>query len=347
MNKTVTLLEFLESSGATVRIHDMGRRIVKISREDFLKFEKMEIAYPFPLQQQAWFAMSITDKSVSDQPVIWFLRFPLDETGKLQQAGRDYFIHRLFEAAAASNENTDNQLSADALKDNPHVFKPREDRMAIFHARLSRKLKQPVSRYYAHTREYLSGKQGWEQWNFLGFQGIADLVERLDEDDNESLLATAIRHLPQQPLEAVCQCLENTPCPLSIATGILQRCEHELSLAHPIPSIPAHLIRAVCMSKSVTIRNQIVTMILQSPLASDPEILGAIAARSWEWLSHIENARLYLESLAQADQETFNHCLSDLLFMPGLREILLSVIRNPERSDKLAQTFSNMMKSYS
>ena len=346
MSKIVTLLEFLESTGAKVRIYDIGRRIIKIPRDDFLKVEKQEIAYPYPLQQQAWFAMSITDQTISKEPVIWFLHFPLDETGKLQQAGRDYFIHRLFEAAAASNEQNDSQLSADALKDNPHVFKPREDRMAVFHAVLSHKLRQPPSRFYDHAREYFSGEQGWEQWNFVGFQGIADLVERLQLDGNEQLLCNAIEHLPQQPLEAVCQCLENQHCPLSIAEALVDRCRQELAQTAPSASLLAHLIRAVSFTKSLTVRDRLIKLVMQSELSSQPDIVSAIAARSWEWLSGDDNTRQYLENLAMSDQDTFNYCLSDLLFMPGLRDVLLGVIRSPDRSDQLAQSFSNMMKSF-
>jgi len=346
MNKTVTLIEFLESTGAQIRIFDMGRRLSKIARDDFLKFENHQLSYPYPLQQQAWFALSMTTPAVSNDPVIWFLRFPLDETGKLVQAGRDYFIHRLLEASATAQENEAN-ASSDALKDNPHVFKPRDDKMAVFHARLSSRLKQPPSRFYDHAREYLTGSQGWGQWNFVGLQGIADVVERLPELDNENLLVNAIEKLPQQPLEAVCQCLENIQCPLTVAQSIVDRAATELALEQPSPSLIANLIRAISNSKALTLKNHLLENIMHQPLAIEVDILTAIAARSWEWLTDDDHARLYLEKLAQADQDTFNHCLTDLLFMPGLRNQLLGVIRSPERPGRLAKAFGNLMQSYS
>ncbi len=346
MNKTVTLLEFLESTGARVRIHDIGRRVTKISRTKFLQFETQQSAYPYPLQQQAWFAISMTDPADETEPVIWFLRFPLDETGKLQQAGRDYFIHRLLEASV-TKDTADTSAAADALKDNPHVFKPREDKMAVFHARLSHLMKQPPSRYYAHAREYISGQQGWEQWNFVGFQGIADLAEHLNEDGNEKLVSKAIDHLPHQPLEALCQCLENIRVPYVVAEALYNRCQKELCETTPDASILANLVRAISLSSSDTLRHQLISSVMQSGSGSQDEVVAAIAARAWEWLQDKDNASLYLENLSQSGQDTFNQCLVDLLFMPGLRDILLTVIRDPQRSDKLAQTFSNMMKNLS
>lgn len=335
MNNIVTLLEFLESTGAKVRFHEIGRRISKLSRDDFLKFEKQEISYPYPLQQQAWFAVNVQDESLGDEPVIWFLRFPLDETGKLLQAARDYFIHRLLDTAT------------DPLKDNPHVFKPREDKMAVYHARTARQLKQPVSRYYEHAREYLGGEQGWEQWNFVGFQGIADFVEYLDKDNNEALLCTALTHLPAQPLEAVCHCLENHRVSLAVSQALLARCEQELQSEQTDANRLANLCRAISQSVSANVKQQLIERVLNSAYGNSQEVVSAVSARCWEWLEKTENAVLFLNQLSRTPQEVFNQCLSDLLFMPGLRNTLLGVIRDPQRPQELGIRFGNMMQNLS
>ncbi|MGD2118065.1 MAG: DUF3549 family protein [Chromatiales bacterium] len=345
MNKTVTLTEFLEATGASLRFYDLGRRISKISRNDFLQFEKLELVWPYPLQQQAWFGLVMLDANQKAEPVIWFLRFPLDETGKLMQAGRDYFIHRLFEAATATR--TDNAATlADALKDNPHVFKPRDDKMAVFHARLAKTLKQPASRFYAHALEYFSGAQGWEQWNFVGFQGIADVSERLEEDNNTELLCNAIAELPTTPLEALLQCLENRAVPHVLAEALQQRLKQELEKDQPVVSTLAHLARSVACSQSQTHKNHMLKQLLQSRYGVQADILAAIAARVWEWLYKPTNTALYLEKLTQTPQDVFNNILADLLYMPRLREIIMAQIRHPQRPDQLALAFSNMMKQY-
>jgi hypothetical protein len=141
--------------------------------------------------------------------------------------------------------------------------------------------------------------------------------------------------------------MENIPIAVNMAQALMLRCEMELDKQTVEPGLLASLCRGISMTKSSSTRDQLLNSILQSPHANQPEVFGAIAARCWEWLHNPQHASLYLEKLSLSDQETFNHCLTDLLFIPGLRDTLLSVIRNPSRSDKLAQTFNNMMRSYS
>ena len=54
---SITLLEFLEQTGAQVRAYDIGRRIGTLGREQFLAFEKANAPYPLPMQRKAWFAL--------------------------------------------------------------------------------------------------------------------------------------------------------------------------------------------------------------------------------------------------------------------------------------------------
>jgi len=343
MTEVSTLLEFLESTGAKVKIFDIGRRLSNISRNDFLKIEKQHLPYPYPLQQQAWFGMSMLDPQVSHEPVIWFLHFPLDETGKLQLASRDYFMHRLFEAGVA--RQTDNpELSTDALKDNPHVFKPRDDKMAAFHARLAVKLKRPPSRFYAHSREYFSGQQGWDQWQFIGFQGIADMVERIADDDNHQLLLNAMPFIPASPLQAVCQCLENIPVSEKLAGVINQRLDHELNQANIDTANIVHLLRALAISPSLTHRQSAFRKVMHSPIAAHTDLLAAISARCWEWLYNDDSMPVFLNHAAHLPVNEFNALMSDLMFMPGLRELILKHIRSPQRTDALATAFQKMLR---
>ena len=362
MNSQTTLLSFLESTGLKVRVYDVGRRIQKISRKDFVKFEQQNLAYPFPLQQQAWFALSLNEKGKHFEPVIWFLRFPLDETGKLVLASRDYFLHRLLEAnvnQAGVNQTGLNQASMTgqsvqsgqavsdlALKDNPHVFKPRDDKLAMFHAILTYSVKAPASRFYEHAKNYFSGSQGWDQWNFVGFQGIADLAARFREDNNEQVIADAIEHLPEQPLEALCQCLENVSISMRISKALQERLDLELALSQPNASLVSFLCRAVSFSESTTISNDMLKRVLSSSIASNPEIVSAISARSWQWISEQTHARLYLDALADAEQETFNACIADLMYLPGIRNSLLTVIRDPQRPDSLGEKFGRFMQEF-
>ena len=198
----ITLYEFIEQTGAQVRSYDIGRRVGRLDRERFLAFENASAPYPLPMQRKAWFALVQLPDASPDHPVIWFLRLDLDEQGMLVQAARDYLLSRLLESAQARTQGSDPQTF---LQDNPYAFTPREDRMALFHALLSADLGLPPSRFYRHALEYFQGTPGWDQWSFVGYQGIADVASRHDDEP----LTTAIAHLPHEPLTALCHCLES------------------------------------------------------------------------------------------------------------------------------------------
>lgn len=346
-SRSTTLIEFLQATGARVRIYDMGRRVVRIPRNQFLKFEKTQLPYPQPLQRNAWFGLSMLDKSAADESVIWFLRLPLDEQGKLVQASRDYFIHRLLEVTV--EKQTDKQATIDAFKDNPYIFRPKEHRMAVFHAKLARDLGRPPSRYYAHSLDYFSGKPGWDQWSFVGYQGIADVAARVGGSAISNMLIQAIPSLPQSPLSALCHCLENEPLAQPLSQALMNRLESEMRSAEPDLSIITALVRGLSMSTSATIKQQMFELAMNSPYATNIELLAAFAGRAWELLKQPQHTSRYLEALAHspAGQSAFNNCLSDLLAIPGLRTPLLQAVRDPGRSDELAGAFGTMMQQVS
>ncbi len=339
MEQLNTITEFLETTGARLRFFDMGRRITKIPRDRFLQFEKNDIPYPYPLQQQAWFALMFQDKGNQQEPLIWFLRLPLDEQGKLLQAARDDFMHRLIERIGEKmQENKEGEQLETALQDNPYSFKPKEDRMAAFHARISKLLKSPPSKYFEHAQRYFAGELGWDQWSFVGYQGIADSAARLDDTRSESTIASAISVMPVQPLIALCHCLENETTSVKITQALLNRARHEQQQATPDPSVLAALIRGSAQSTSGNLQRELIQTILAAPCSNHIEILTALSGRAWEQLLD-ESVRVrFLERLAEnsAGQEAFNLCMADLLYIPGMREPVLASVRDPQRSEQLS-----------
>ena len=342
-----TLLEFLTSAGARLRLFDMGRRVVKIPRDRFLRFEKNQLAYPTPLQQQAWLALLFQDPEKGREPFVWFLRFPLDEQAKLSLAARDDFMQRLVERIGSDLNalNSGRQIET-ALEDNPYGFKPRDDRLAIFHARVSRQLKQPASRYYDHARSYFNGDLGWDQWSFVGYQGIADIAARLDEGSNERMLIDALPALPVNPFEAICQCLENEKISMQLSSALLAVTQLQLQQGTPSGSTLAAAVRGVSRSRSVTLRRQLISTVLASPTAQETQVLAAISGRAWESLTESSLAALFLERLAgnSEGQSFFDLCLADLLFIPGMREPLLKALRDPNRSAILSEAVGSFFR---
>jgi len=345
MSKIPTITQFLESNSTRLRLFDMGRRVVKIPRDQFLKFEHCEINYPLPLQQKAWFGILFQDQD--REPFIWFLHLPLDELGRLVPAARDDFLHQLLERISNNLEaEKEGQPLESALKDNPYCFKPKDERLAIFHAKASLALKQQPSKYYAHARQYFSGDLGWDQWSFVGYQGIADIAVRLNEDNNQQL-SQAIPQLPTSPLEALCHCLENEEITLDITRALLDRVNKTLAEERPDPAILTSAIRGVAQSCSVNLRRELLHAILNRPDVCSPDVLIAISGRSWEPLKKAETGKLYLERLAEnsAGQPFFSQSLVDLLYLPGMRTPLLELIRDPDRSEHLSQAIGEMFGS--
>jgi len=339
MNASLTLTEFLENTGATIDFYDVGRRVSAISRDDFLAFEKTELSYPFPLQKKAWLAVLQQRPTSLSEPVIWFIRFDLDEQGKLVQATRDYFLHRLVELAAEAADGKTSDLGA-ALEDNPYVFKPRDDKLANLNAQLGLHLNREPSQYFEHAKAYFSGAVDWNQWAFVGFQGIADLAARISDNEIADLITQSIPHLPNEPLVALCQCLENQALPDELAKSLTTKLDSESIDAAVLAALVRGLSQAPQSYRDLAIRKA-----LSTAFATDPEILAAIGGRAWEAMQSPEIALEYLETLAnkKVDQAIFNYCISDLLRISTLQQPLLAVMRDPKRSDQLAHAFQAML----
>lgn len=348
-----TLTEFLEATGSQLGFFDMGRRVKRIPRDSFVKFELTEEAYPLPLQQQAWFGMLIQDQSSQQpEPLIWFIRLPLDEQGKLVLAARDEFLHRLIEALDMNLKTKDrNAKMQTALEGNPYVFRPKAERMAIFHAKVTLLLGQPPSRYYAHARDYFSGVLGWDQWSFLGYQGIADFAARQELDDNHQILASAINRLPPAPLEALCHCLENEIISVDISQALFTKAEQSLAGTEPDPQILTACLRGISLSPVHNLKQQLIRMMLAHDAGKRSDILAAISGRAWEGLFDEQTRDQYLLCLAENDQGQifFDNILSDLLFLPDTRSAMQSSLRSknrPARVDVAIGEFFNNIKRH-
>lgn len=352
MNDTLTICDFLEQSGAQLTIFDMGRRVVEIPLDTMRRFEQNEIAYPQPFLRSAWLGILFHYPGMENNPDdvnkgknahnIWFIKFPLDEQGLLLQAARDDFLHRMIETMA---EAKGNDLQQQSIDDNPHGFTPREDKMAVFHAKISRKLAEPPSQFYTHAHDYFSGHAGFEQWNFVGLQGIADVAARLDEDDNAQILASAITHLPTIPFAALCSCLENSEPDELLIHEIAARIDNALKSGDT--TVVAAGIRGLSNSRDMdTIQNTLLS-VLSNPAGKNVEVLAAIAGRCWQSLENSELRLFFLEALAfcEAGQQAFNSILSDLLFMPGLRNSIKKDFDNPKRSKQLSSAIEAFLTS--
>lgn len=332
-----TLYEFLEQTGAQLRTYDIGRRVGALNREQFLAFERASAPYPLPLQHKAWFALVQLPDDDPHNPVIWFLRLDLDERGLLVQAARDYLLGRLLESAQAQT------LGADAqgfLLDNPYAFTPREERMALFHALLKADLGLPPSRFYQHALDYFRGRPGWDQWSFVGYQGIADVACRHADEP----LTAAIAQLPREPLVALCHCLESRVLSQPLVEALLGRLHHTLGNAPDDIESLAAMIRAVSANAEQAAVPQTVARVLRQPQGKNIEVLAAVSGRAWETLADSAVLQTYLERLAENDhgQAAFEHCISDLLSLPALGNLVRRALRSPHQAPRVREAFARM-----
>lgn len=335
------ITDFLNQAGTTFKVFDMGRRIEEINPADFLHFETGEAAYPLPLQQQAWLGFLVWAEDKPSELVIWFLRFPLDATGKLTSGIRDDFVARLLDKKG--NEAPQHDES------NPYGFKPKQEHMASFHAKAAKLLKQPTSDYYESTRDYFVGKTGYDQWQQIGFQGIADFCVRLDEDNNAELISQTLEDIPPQPFEALAQCLEHEKIDTQLSQAIVNLLSHELERKKIDANFISMCIRALSNTQDKTLLELTLNKILSLDIGTHPEILASISGRCWLALKNNETIALFLNALANCpeDQKFFNLVIVDLINIPGMQDSLHAAIRSPDRSEKLSKAIGKLFESFS
>ena len=174
MNTSLTICDFLEQGGAQVSFFDMGRRVIEIPLDVIRQFEATVTPYPLPFLQSAWLGILFqypqaktsqknpndqTETSTANPYNIWFVKLALDEQGLLQQAARDDFLRHILKTLDETLINKE-QSPQPVPDDNPHGFTPKEDRMAMFHAKTLKQTGEPPTQYYAHAMDYFTGTAG-------------------------------------------------------------------------------------------------------------------------------------------------------------------------------------------
>jgi len=340
-----TLHEFLKHSGAQFRVFDMSRRGNKVSAEQFIAFEEASAPYPYPIQKKAHFGLVFWNPDLAQKHYIWFLSFPLDEQGLLIQAARDEFLvmllDRVGECMLAANEG---DKIEGALKDSPYTFKPRDDKMAVFHAQASVELTMPASQYYPAALAYYTGNTAVDNWQSLAMQGVADVAVRIEDKDIDALV-TQLPNFPEAPFSTLCQSMECRELPTklveAISSYLTQQCQKEESNI----SLIVACLRAVSSSPAQGLIRQMVEQTLQHPVAGQNiEVLATISGRLWQVLEQSELCQLFLEKLAinEAGQQGFSHIVADAMYMPGLREPVMAALRSESRSPALSAAVGQM-----
>ncbi|WP_299591511.1 DUF3549 family protein [uncultured Microbulbifer sp.] len=348
-----TLTDLIASAEFNLRWFDIGRRVQAVGKKAAQAFEEGSAPWPHPYLRQAWCGLLLwpSDKEAGGDPVVWFLQLPLDEQGKLLLPIRDRFLKQLHEAlyppgngnngnAAPEKQDSGKRLQQ-ALESSGLVFTPPAEKRAVFHAKAARLLKRPPSEHFPAARAYAKDPASFP-WDQLALQGIADLAVRWEEE--RDALAASLHRFATPALIPLCQCLESETIDHQLAEPLIRRAEHSLSEAEPDLNLITAVVRGVSHSIAAGMRQQFLMKVLQNGAGTHGEVLAAIGSRCSDDLLVPELAQLWLENLsASQPQQTFNLLLTDLLFLPPLRNGLLGVLRNPERKDSVARAFGEFL----
>ncbi|MFD1218394.1 DUF3549 family protein [Microbulbifer celer] len=355
-----TLSGLIAAANFRLRWFDLGRRVREIHTETAEQFEAGETPWPHPYLRHAWCGLLLWPKADTDgAPVAWFLRLPLDEQGKLLLPVRDRFLRQLDDALKPIAGATDQQNSDPAarlqraLDDSGLTYTPPDERRAVFHAKAAQRLKHPPSSHWPAAQKFAE-QPDHTAWQHLALQGIADLAVRWQE-----VKPTLVKHTGEYPapfLISLCQCLEGEPVDGTLTRALIRRADTVLTNIDAAPGdreslAPADLalltaiVRGISHSTEAHLRQDFLLKLLESPAAANGEVLAAIGSRCCDDLLIPELAELWLQNLSESQpQQTFNLLLTDLLFLPQLRNVLLETLRNPERSEAIARAFGEFLQ---
>ena len=347
-----TLGQLFAQMQVNVRYYDLGRRVEKLSKEQFQSFEELRKPYPRPHLQHALIGVVFWQQHTIAQPSVWCLRLPLDEQGLLIPSERDRFLQHLLMAVNnnLNAEKKQQQLSA-VLEGNPYTFTPPQEKQAAFNAKIKVSLKLPASQYLAPTLDYLHGSD-YSQWQTVALQGLADLTARWQQPECHQALLHALPYVPTSVLISLCQCLENETIDAAITEVLLQRINHTLSANNSDNSSEKNATLAACLrglsfSVAATHVQTAVDSILHGSTPDDTvdiEIIATLATRLAPQLINGGNPLVFMELLAQHSEQAFIGVMSEILYQPDIREPFLSGMRLPDRSETLSKAIGALLQ---
>jgi len=342
MTTISSISELLSLSESQYRIYDVGRKIKKISKEQFNKIELNYQPYPFPIQSNACIAIVFWQKN-SKQPFIWFVKLPLDERGLLNQGARNHYIAIIIEALGKNITDAPSEQQEELLKNNPYHFTPAQYKMAAFNSVINLELKRPFGEHYNLFVDYMQGKLSKDNWQKIGIQGINDFAAKIKEPELSSLLANNISALPEQVLTPLCVALESHPLPINVIESILQLLNSQAIAQHG--EITLSLLRALSSSyDNVKVQSHINKLLESETLPIDT--LVVLSGRFWEVFSDDKLLLKFFEKTAQQnDIQLFSEIFKDLVSLPSIRANVLSIIRSAERSEALSVAIGHIFNN--
>ena len=229
-----------------------------------------------------------------------------------------------------------NRLSA-VLEGNPYTFTPPQEKQAAFNAKIKISLKLPASQYLAPTLDYLQGSD-YSQWQNRGPARVGRCSRALAAAKNvKKPFSKRLPGVLVSVLISLCQCLENEAVDAAIAEILLQRLQQALSapaINSENSAAVAACLRGLSFSVSATHIQTAVDSVLHGGTSGaaidivnnrDPRHSPCPTATRWR------QPTVFMELLAQHNEQAFIGVMSELLYQPAIREPFISAMR-PSRS---------------
>lgn len=232
-----SISEIYRAAGSKVRFFDMSRGIKKISQKGFEHFEKGKQAYPYPFAGKAMIAICslspLGDGSLRSR----FLQFPLNSRGFIEEGALQRHLAYEFEKTHRRLFSEDEPPTS--YFDGPYSWKPTLGEAFMVFAAGRYDMRLPACPEYAVVRSKiangacdikklistieLSEDFSWLDDIGLPEQGLAELVTRINEADNQELLIGLISELPYHAYISLCAFLSQQELPKKIVTALLGR----------------------------------------------------------------------------------------------------------------------------
>ncbi len=237
---------------------------------------------------------------------------------------------------------------------------------------------QPVVDYFVDLSAIKNVQEGAQEkaprWQHLGVQGFADLTMRLAKNKPlTAQVAQMVKHLPLPVLSSLAMQCENVPIPASLFRAFLARGQQATDYHEKIVCL-----RAISLAPNQPTRKVWLADLLQWPAGETAtlELLATIASKCQGDLADghaidsaaidgtgidstkIDSAKidstkidstkidstmvLFLNKCAE-DTGVFNALVGELMYQPSFRQLILACVRQPQRSERLAKAFGQLL----
>lgn len=333
-----TLGEFLQAGQADYQVFDLGRCLRELDPQTFDQIERQQQPYPYPIRQHAQLAVLFRHRQQPDNDYLWFIQLPLDERGLLSAAARDHYLE--FVVSALGNEITASltEEQEQQLKQNPYLFTPTEVQRAALHARIAVSRRAAPSIYFDDAQAFLSGQQ--TEWKNIGMQGLHDCAARLHQlPQLSAAIADQFTQYPAPVRQQLAAALEHQQLPAKLRDALVASVANEEITD---PALKRDALRALASCAEHGSVNKLARQLVPQ---ADADMLTVLSARLWPALAEQETLKQYIHQIALLDAVLFDALFQDVISLPQLRPLVLSLLAQGQLSDDSLQALNRLKQN--